>query len=61
MFKSKQIQAFFISYSIRFDPFASNTQSQNSSTERLKGIIKEKARAIRIGTKLLTFLWPKIT
>ena len=54
---SYRIQTFLtVENGIRLEPSVPNTQSQNSSTECSGGIIKEKAKVIRTGFKLLAFL-----
>ncbi|KAJ3578305.1 hypothetical protein NPX13_g2262 [Xylaria arbuscula] len=45
---------------IKIKPSAPNTQAQNSGAERSGGVLKAKARAMRIGSRLPTFLWPEI-
>ena len=45
---------------IRLEPSAPNTQAQNGAAERSGGVIKEKARAMRYGSKLPSFLWSEI-
>ncbi|KAJ8129613.1 hypothetical protein O1611_g4017 [Lasiodiplodia mahajangana] len=42
---------------IRIEPSAPHTQAQNGGAERSGGVIKEKARAMRMGAKLPSFLW----
>ena len=48
------------SKAVRVEPSASYIQSQNGGAERLRGVIKEKERAMRTGAKLPHFLWPKV-
>ncbi|KAJ3558539.1 hypothetical protein NPX13_g9684 [Xylaria arbuscula] len=50
----------FPDYKITFKPSAANTQGQNRAAERLGGIIKDKARAMRLGSNLPKSLWPEI-
>lgn len=40
---------------------APNTQAQNGGAERVGGVIKTKARAMRGGAKLPEYLWPETT
>jgi hypothetical protein len=46
--------------SIRLEPSAPYTQSQNGGAERSGGVIKNKARAMRLGSNLPPFLWVEI-
>ncbi|KAL9563919.1 hypothetical protein ACKAV7_011954 [Fusarium commune] len=58
---SHQVSDFLsIKNGMRLEPSAPYAQSQNGSAERSGGVIKEKARAMRIGAKLPSFLWVKI-
>jgi hypothetical protein len=58
---SNRIQTFIsVDNGIRLEPSAPNTQSQNGGAERSGGVIKEKARAMRLGSKLPAFLWVEI-
>ncbi|KAI8648163.1 Integrase catalytic domain-containing protein [Fusarium sp. Ph1] len=43
------------------EPSASNTQAQNGGAERIAGVIKTKARCMRIGANFPEALWPEIT
>ncbi|KAL8376599.1 hypothetical protein RB595_007616 [Gaeumannomyces hyphopodioides] len=45
---------------IKIEPSAPYTQSQNGAAERSGGMIKEKARAMKAGAKLPSFLWVEI-
>ena len=45
---------------MRLEPSAPYTQNQNGGAERSGGVIKEKARAMRAGAKLPSFLWVEI-
>jgi hypothetical protein len=45
---------------IRIEASASDTQLQNGGAERLGGVIKEKARAMRLDANLPWLLWPEI-
>src|SRR4029077_16131722 len=45
---------------IEMDPSPPYTQSLNGAGERSGGVIKDKARAIRISSKLPGELWPEI-
>jgi hypothetical protein len=47
-----------IRMSIRIEPSAPDTQAQNGGAERSGGVIKEKARAIRLDANLPWDLWP---
>ncbi|KAL9567430.1 hypothetical protein ACKAV7_008380 [Fusarium commune] len=58
---SHQVSDFLsIKNGIRLEPSAPYAQSQNGGAERSGGVIKEKARAMRIGAKLPSFLWVEI-
>ncbi|SCO80639.1 uncharacterized protein FRV6_04852 [Fusarium oxysporum] len=58
---SHQVSDFLsIKHGMRLEPSALYAQSQNGSAERSGGVIKEKARAMRIGVKLPSFLWVEI-
>jgi hypothetical protein len=46
--KHSQIAEFLASKSIRIKPSALNTQSQNGSAKRLKGVLKNKKCAMRV-------------
>ena len=46
--------------SIRLEPSAPYTQDQNGGAERSGGVIKNKARAMRLGSNLPPFLWVEI-
>ena len=46
--------------SIRLEPSAPYTQAQNGGAERSGGVIKNKARAMKIGSNLPPFLWVEI-
>jgi len=54
-------QEFFTRLRIQIKPSALNTQTQNKGVERLGGVIKDKIRLMRVGTKLLALLWPEIS
>ena len=41
---------------VRFEPSMLNIQLQNGFVERIKGIIKNKIRTMRVASKLLTSL-----
>ncbi|KAF4469891.1 hypothetical protein FALBO_3208, partial [Fusarium albosuccineum] len=43
------------------EPSAANTQAQNGGAERIAGVIKTKARCMRIGANFPEALWPEIT
>ncbi|KAF4340968.1 hypothetical protein FBEOM_5107 [Fusarium beomiforme] len=58
---SHQVSDFLsIQNGMRLEPSAPYTQSQNGGAERSGGVIKEKARAMRAGAKLPSFLWIEI-
>ncbi|OBS15963.1 hypothetical protein FPOA_13014 [Fusarium poae] len=58
---SRQVSDFLsIKNGMRLEPSAPYAQSQNGGAERSGGVIKEKARAMRIGAKLPSFLWVEI-
>jgi hypothetical protein len=46
---------------IKIEPSAPDTQAQNGGAERSGGVIKAKARAIRIGAHLPYDLWSEVT
>jgi hypothetical protein len=48
----QEVERWCTSLSIRIEPSALDTQAQNGGAERLGGVIKEKARAIRIDANL---------
>ncbi|KAJ8131105.1 hypothetical protein O1611_g2520 [Lasiodiplodia mahajangana] len=50
----------FPDHEITFEPSAANTQGQNGAAERSGGVIKDKARAMRLGSNLPKSLWPEI-
>jgi hypothetical protein len=59
--KSSHIKNFLsVRCGMKLEPSAPNTQSQNGGAERSGGVIKEKARAMRLGSKLPGFLWHEI-
>ncbi|XDG02528.1 hypothetical protein ABKA04_002143 [Annulohypoxylon sp. FPYF3050] len=55
-----EVQRFLERIHIRLEPAAPRTQEQNGAAERMGGVIKMKARAMRQGAKLPTFLWPEV-
>jgi hypothetical protein len=57
----QEVERWCASLSIRLEPSAPDTQAQNGGAERLGGVIKEKARAIRLDANLLWELWLEIT
>ncbi|KAH7471650.1 hypothetical protein FOMA001_g13746 [Fusarium oxysporum f. sp. matthiolae] len=58
---SHQVSDFLsIKNGMRLEPSAPYAQSQNGGAERSGGVIKEKARAMRAGAKLPSFLWVEI-
>jgi hypothetical protein len=46
--------------SIRLEPSAPDTQAQNGGAERSRGVIKDKARTMRLDANLRLELWPEI-
>jgi hypothetical protein len=58
--KHSQVAEFLASKSTKIEPLASNTQGQNSGGECLRGVLKNKKRAMRIGARLPYALWPEI-
>lgn len=46
---------------IKIEPSAPDTQAQNGGAERSGGVIKEKARAMRLDSNLTWQMWPEIT
>jgi hypothetical protein len=48
----QEVKKWCTSLSIRIEPSAPNTQAQNGGAERSGGVIKEKARAIRLEANL---------
>jgi hypothetical protein len=57
----QEVEKWCTSLSIRIEPSAPDTQAQNGGAERSGGVIKEKARAIRLDANLPWELWPEIT
>ena len=57
----QEVERWCTSMSIRIEPSAPDTQAQNGGAERSGGVIKEKARAIRLDANLPWDLWPEIT
>ena len=57
----QEVKRWCTSLSIRIEPSAPDTQAQNGGAERSGGVIKEKARAIRLDANLPWELWPEIT
>jgi hypothetical protein len=57
----QEVERWCTSVSIRIEPSAPDTQAQNGGAERSGGVIKEKARAIRLDANLPWELWPEIT
>ncbi|RMZ87426.1 hypothetical protein DV736_g5352, partial [Chaetothyriales sp. CBS 134916] len=55
-----QVAEFLSLRDIILEPSALYTQAQNGGAERSGGVIKEKARAMRLGAKLPHQLWPEI-
>jgi hypothetical protein len=58
--KHSQVAEFLASKSIRIELSALNTQGQNGGAERLRGVLKDKERAMRVKARLLHALWPEI-
>jgi hypothetical protein len=58
--KHSQVAEFLASKSIRIEPLAPNAQDQNGGAKRLKGVLKDKKRAIRVGARFPYALWPEI-
>jgi hypothetical protein len=58
--KRLQVAEFFAFKNIKIKPLASNTQGQNGGAERLKDVLKDKERAMRVKARLPYALWPKI-
>lgn len=56
-----QVAQWIENQGITLEPSTPYTQEQNGGAERLGGVIKEKARAMRAGAKLPHFLWSEIT
>jgi hypothetical protein len=57
----QEVERWCTSQSIKLEPSAPDTQAQNGGAERSGGVIKEKARAIRLDANLPWELWPEIT
>jgi hypothetical protein len=57
----QEVARWCASLSIKIEPSAPDTQAQNGGAERSGGVIKEKARAIRLDANLPWDLWPEIT
>ncbi|KAL2125978.1 hypothetical protein VTI74DRAFT_2034 [Chaetomium olivicolor] len=55
------IQDFCSGKGTKIEPSAPDTPAQNGGAERSGGVIKEKARAMRIGANLPAQLWPETT
>jgi hypothetical protein len=58
--KHSQVAEFLTSKSIRIEPLAPNTQGQNGGAERLRGVLKDKERAMRVEARFPYALWPEI-
>jgi len=56
-----EVKRWCTSKGIKVEPSAPDTQSQNGGGERSGGVIKEKARTIRLDANLPWELWPEIT
>ncbi|KAF7573323.1 hypothetical protein PtrM4_082280 [Pyrenophora tritici-repentis] len=57
----QEVEKWCTSLSIKLEPSAPDTQAQNGGAERSGGVIKEKARAIRLDANLPWELWPETT
>ncbi|KAJ3554727.1 hypothetical protein NPX13_g10536 [Xylaria arbuscula] len=57
---SELAQHFRTTEGITFEVSPPNTQALNGGAERLGGVIKDKARSMRNGSKLPTYLWVEI-
>jgi hypothetical protein len=55
------VERWCTSKGIKIEPSAPDTQAQNGGAERSGGVIKEKARAMRLDANLPWDLWPEIT
>lgn len=56
-----EVSRWCASLGIKLEPSAPDTQAQNGGAERSGGVIKEKARAMRLDANLPWELWPEIT
>jgi hypothetical protein len=56
-----EVSRWCTSQGIKLEPSAPDTQAQNGGAERSGGVIKEKARAMRLDANLPWELWPEIT
>ena len=55
------VKRWCIARGIKMEPSAPDTQAQNGGAERSGGVIKEKARAMRLDANLPWEMWPEIT
>jgi hypothetical protein len=58
--KHSQVAEFLAFKSIRIELSAPNTQGQNGGAKRLRGVLKNKERAMRVKARFPHALWPKI-
>jgi hypothetical protein len=56
-----EVSRWCASLGIKIEPSAPDTQAQNGGAERSGGVIKEKARAMRLDANLPWEMWPEIT
>ena len=56
----QQVEKWCTAQNIRLEPSAPDTQAQNGGAERSGGVIKEKARAMRLDANLPWDIWPEI-
>lgn len=62
IYKTKtEVRVFVESRDIRLEPSPPRTQELNGAAERSGGVVKEKARAMRSGSKLPAALWREIS
>lgn len=59
--RKSEVSMWCKSLGIKLEPSAPDTQAQNGGAERSGGVIKEKARAMRLDANLPWELWPEIT
>jgi len=58
--KSRKMREYWATRGIKIEPCAPYSQSQNGGAERSEGVIKMKARALRMAAKLPALLWVEI-
>ena len=56
-----EVERWCTSQGIKIEPSAPDTQAQNGGAERSGGVIKEKARAMRLDANLPWEMWPEVT